>query len=156
MRKGKARVPVVVASFCVAAALGIACAVARLPASPGAPTLDNELLGAADGLIKEAPDTGEADEYAKKILDSSEHSQREDTSAVAERAAEVLEGYERTQECALMRSGYLDLSGNRWGCVAFGGDWAEICVVSEANEGEGSETNVWRIDAEDAGFLEGS
>jgi hypothetical protein len=60
----------------------------------------------------------------------------------------VLERYAGRGDCVLTRSGHLGVLGDSWGCVAYGGDWSEVCVVKRVREGE-SEVLTWRFDADD-------
>lgn len=67
---------------------------------------------------------------------------------VPDAAARVLERYAGRGDCVLTRSGYLGVLGDSWGCVAYGGDWSEVCVVKRVRKGE-SEVLTWRFDADD-------
>ena len=67
---------------------------------------------------------------------------------VATVASDVLEEYAARGDCALAEAGYLGILGDVWGCVVYGGDWSEVCVVRKSATGE-SEVLTWRIDAEE-------
>ena len=73
---------------------------------------------------------------------------------VAAVASSVLEEYAARGDCALAEAGYLGILGDAWGCVVYGGDWSEICVVRKSTTGE-SEVLTWRIDAEELAGVAG-
>ena len=81
---------------------------------------------------------------AANILGATEPSVRVSEQAVADEAAGVLGAYGERSDCALARSGYLGLFGNSWSCLVYGGDWAEVCVVTATEDG-GSEVRTWTI-----------
>jgi len=57
----------------------------------------------------------------------------------------------RERGLVLVESGWLDLSGNVWGCVVFSGAWSEVCLVSGDAGGAWSEVRAVRIAAQDQG-----
>ena len=65
-------------------------------------------------------------------------------------AVELLTSYRDAQDCVLARSGYLDLFGSVWGCVVRGGDWVDVCVVSEYEEGRACRVCVLRLERDEA------
>jgi hypothetical protein len=69
---------------------------------------------------------------------------------VVSASSEVLETYEVRGDCVLAKAGYLDLLGNTWGCVVQGDEWVELCVVSQAQDEEGSVVSTWHMDSEQA------
>lgn len=65
-------------------------------------------------------------------------------------AVDLLTSYRDAQDCVLASSGYLDLFGSVWGCVVRGGDWVDICVVSEYEEGKACQVCVLRLERDEA------
>ena len=65
-------------------------------------------------------------------------------------AVDLLTSYRDAQDCVLARSGYLDLFGSVWGCVVRGGDWVDVCVVSEHEEGKACQVCVLRLERNEA------
>lgn len=65
-------------------------------------------------------------------------------------AVDLLTSYRDAHDCVLARSGYLDLFGSVWGCVVRGGDWVDICIVTESAEGTSCEVRVLRLDRDEA------
>ncbi len=55
----------------------------------------------------------------------------------------ILESYKSAGQ-RLVRSGYLDLLGNVWGCVVQGDGWVEICII-RAQEDGGCNVRVTRM-----------
>ena len=64
-------------------------------------------------------------------------------------AAELLEGYQASQDCVLRYAGYLDVFGNVWGCAVEGSGWVDVCVVGESWDGKSSTVGTLRLDAGD-------
>lgn len=80
--------------------------------------------------------------------------ERTSSRGVRDEAAAVLRERGEQGDCLVVRSGYLDLFGGVWGCVLQGGDWAEVCLVSEGVEGGGCSVTRWRMSVDDvAGAL---
>jgi hypothetical protein len=65
-------------------------------------------------------------------------------------AVELLTSYRDAQDCVLASSGYLDLFGSVGGCVVRGGDWVDVCVVSEHEEGRACQVCVLRLERDEA------
>lgn len=61
----------------------------------------------------------------------------------------MLASYRDGEPAVLAAQGALDLFGQVWGLVVRGGDWVEVCVVSEDEGGESCQVQVLRIEAED-------
>lgn len=127
----------------LAAALSLFAAALRarqVPASPG-PTVAQELLG----QLESAPevDAGVAGD-AEAVMGAAEPSVRMSERDVADESARVLAAYGERRDCVLGRSGYLGLFGGCWACLVYGDGWAEVCVVTDA-ENSGSEVRSWRI-----------
>ena len=73
-------------------------------------------------------------------------------------AQNLLSTYRDAGDCVLAQAGYLDLLGSVWGCVVFGGEWADMCVIGEVEEGESCQICVLRLTREELAdvFDEGS
>lgn len=54
----------------------------------------------------------------------------------------VLEHYKRKRNCVLSGSGWIDLVGNSWGCLIYGGNWVDVCVVQAKTQSESECSNV--------------
>ena len=91
----------------------------------------------------------EENEAAESLLASVDPVSEERSGEVASVAAEVVEAYGGRGDCVLAQSGYLDLAGNVWSCLAYGGDWAEVCVVAGERDGEKCEVRTWRMGSEE-------
>ncbi len=86
--------------------------------------------------------------YSEAVESKGFASETEDpsgTSAVPEAAASLVREYEQRSDCVLVRSGYLDLSGQVWSMVVEGAGWVDVCIVQDANDGT-SETKVMHMD----------
>lgn len=127
----------------VAAALALAAAFLGAPSGTGASSGADEDHGATLSAQAEA------------VLSRSQGSGYAVEQGIEEAAASVLESYAAREGCALVRSGYLGILGDCWGCVVSGGDWAEVCVVTQQAGAEGSEVRIWRIDAAELEGLQG-
>lgn len=142
-RLPSARVVVPVLLLCVAAALSLVAA--ALQAQRGAAQLDTGSEQVIYEQLESVPEIDpEATADAAAILGATEPSVRASGQTVADEAADVLVTYGERSDCALARSGYLGLLGNSWACLVYGGDWAEVCVVT-ATDGDGSEVRTWTI-----------
>lgn len=146
MRACGGRLAALAALGVLAAALGLLARAAGTPAARGAGSMSlqeaaQEELG--EGLAGAPEVDVQAQALAEGLLGDADARVSASALDVPEASAEVLEAYAARSDCALGQAGYLDVSGNAWGCVVLGGDWAEICVVS-ADE-EGSEVRTWRL-----------
>lgn len=99
--------------------------------------LDSVLEGLAGSLgdVSEAlpPDAEMAPELADLPVRREESVVGED---VVGTARDVLERYQRQGGVLLAHAGWLDLQGRSWGCVASGGEWVEVCLVTWRSEAE--------------------
>ncbi|MDO4850184.1 MAG: hypothetical protein Q4B45_10510 [Coriobacteriia bacterium] len=142
MRARRGRLAALAALGVLAAVLGLLARVAGAPAASGAGSVS--LQEAAQEELAQAPEVdAQAQSLAEGLLDVAGARVSASALDVPEASAEVLEGYAARSDCALGQAGYLDVTGNAWGCVVLGDDWAEVCVVS-ADE-EGSEVRTWRL-----------
>lgn len=89
-------------------------------------------------------------EEASELLSYSRLTNYESERSVVEESADLLEEYEQEGESVVAQAGYLDFLGRTWGCVLQGDGWVEICVVTEADDGDGCSVFIWHMDAEDA------
>ncbi|WP_321970587.1 hypothetical protein [Paratractidigestivibacter sp.] len=142
-RRHTARTLAVALLMCAAAVLALFAAAVRSRSGTNErnAALEQELceqLGSAPQADAESADD------AARILGSAEADVRKSDKEVADAAVEVLEGYEGRQDCVLARAGYLGLFAGSWGCLSYGGDWSEVCLVTGAEDG-GSEVRTWRI-----------
>lgn len=127
-----------------ACALGaVAAALAVASAFLGAPAVSGEGVGAESDETAEVALSGEAETLLSRADCSGYAVER----GIEEAAGKVLESYAAREGCALARSGYLGILGDCWGCVVTGGDWAEVCVVTQLADEDKSEVRIWRIDA---------
>ena len=103
-------------------------------------------------------DEQSVDELAESLTGRLPGGAREEAKTVegevAAVASSVLEEYAARRDCALAEAGYLGILGDAWGCVVYGGDWSEVCVVRGSATGE-SEVLTWRIDAEELAGVAG-
>lgn len=99
----------------------------------------SDVAGRADELLRE---TGVSYRRHDSLVEGS----------VREAAAALLEERRAGGDCVLVRSGYLDLFGETWGCVLQGEGWVEVCVVSGDGDDTGSSVDVWRMGAEDVAY----
>lgn len=132
----------------VAAALAVASAFLGTPSFPGKGAASTQ--GASSGEAAEVSLSGEAE----AVLSRAEGSGYVFEQGIEAAAGKVLESYAAREGCALARSGYLGILGDCWGCVVTGGDWAEVCVVTQRADEERSEVRIWRIDAAELEGLE--
>mgnify|MGYP004619409695 FL=1 len=139
MRRRRSAAVLAWAVLALSAALALVAAM-RLAASPRA------MPGAA------RRDGRSAGELAESLAGRLPGGAREETKVVegevAAVASGVLEEYAARGDCALAEAGYLGILGEVWGCVVYGGDWSEVCVVRKSAMEE-SEVLTWRIDAEE-------
>ena len=139
MRRRRSAAVLAWAVLALSAALALVAAM-RLAASPRA------MPGAA------RRDGRSAGELAGSLAGRLPGGAREETKVVegevAAVASGVLEEYAARGDCALAEAGYLGILGDVWGCVVYGGDWSEVCVVRKSATEE-SEVLTWRIDAEE-------
>lgn len=84
---------------------------------------------------------------------SHQREEHESSEGVEGAASALLEERRAQGGCVVVRSGYLDLLGRTWACVLQGSGWVEICLVSERDEGRGSEVVTWRMEASELGSL---
>lgn len=144
-RSARVVMPVLLLSAAAALSLFAAALRARQGATkPGA--VSEQVIYEQLDSVPEADPQATAD--AASILGATEPSVRASEQAVADEAADVVGAYGERSDCALARSGYLGLLGNSWSCLVYGGDWAEVCVVT-ATEGGGSEVRTWTITVEE-------
>ena len=61
-------------------------------------------------------------------------------------ARALLQNYQQTNECVLVRSGYLDLFGKTWSCTVSFGNAVEVCFVTEDTNGQKCEVKVLRME----------
>lgn len=62
-------------------------------------------------------------------------------------ATQETERYRNQQGAQLVHAGYLDLTGNVWGCVVTSQEWTELCFVSDAGDGA-CRVSVVRMEAQ--------
>lgn len=142
-RRAQARVIAVAMLLCVAAALSLFAAALR--AHRGQQDVDAAYERELQEQLASVPEVDSAASGdAARILGGTEPSIRESGREVVDESAEVLADYGRRSDCVLARSGYLGLFDGAWSCLVLGGDWAEICMVTSAQDG-GSEVRTWRI-----------
>lgn len=67
---------------------------------------------------------------------------------VPQAAQHLLEAYQSRGGCVLNKAGYLDLLGSVWGCVVGGGQWVDVCLVSDVGDGT-SRVTVLHLDADE-------
>lgn len=110
-------------------------------ADNGTPATTEGLGSVLDGLagslgdVSEAlpSDAGIAPELVGLPMQRKESVVGED---VVGTARDVLERYRRQGGVLLAHAGWLDLQGRSWGCVASGGEWVEVCLVTWRSETE--------------------
>lgn len=131
------------------AAAAIALVAAALVASRLGP-VRGATAGSSVESGAEAPYApSQEDELAAELLSSAETVVEERPGEVISVATEVAEAYGERGDCLLAQAGYLDLAGNVWSCLAYGGDWAEVCVVAGGEDGEKCEVRIWRLESEE-------
>lgn len=141
--QARGRVIAVAMLLCVAVALSLFAAALR--AHRGQQDVDAAYEQELQEQLASVPEVdAAASGGAARILGDTEPSIRESGREVADESAEVLADYGRRSDCVLARSGYLGLFNGAWSCLVLGGDWAEICMVTSAQDG-GSEVRTWRI-----------
>ncbi len=118
----------------------MAAAFLGVPSSPGGPA---EASGGDGALNVEDA----VSEEAQSVLSRAEETGYSVDERIEAAAGEVLRSYAAREGCVLARSGYLGILGDCWGCVVTGGEWAEVCVVTQQSDEERSEVRIWRIDA---------
>lgn len=129
--------------LCVAAALSLWAAALRQ--QQAGTTGDSALEQGFCEQLDSIPEVdSEAEAAVSQVLGSAEPVVRVSASAVADEACAVLQEYAERSDCVLGRAGYLGIAGDSWACLACGGDWAEVCVVTGSDD-EGSEVRIWRI-----------
>ncbi len=129
--------------LCVAAALSLWAAALRQ--RQPAPAVDSTNEQGIREQLDSVPEVDvESEAVASRLLGSSEPTVRTSGAGVADEAGAVLQEYAVRSDCVLGRAGYLGLAGDSWACLACGGDWAEVCVVTGSGD-EGSEVRTWRI-----------
>lgn len=119
------------------------------PAGPGAAVpSETEAVGAGQGSgstqVRElfAQLSGQVDE------DGCARGEAVFAVDVPEAGAELLSAYRDRKDCLLVRSGYLDLYGEMWGCVVQGDGWVDVCVLRAEESGAGCAATAVRMDAE--------
>ena len=86
--------------------------------------------------IKEEKRTNEQSILNASVEDLFEQNsvQRDSKETIQDEAQSVLENYQQRADCALVYSGYIDLSGNVWSCLVNGGNWSELVTISDQGE----------------------
>ncbi len=67
-------------------------------------------------------------------------------TTVNEAARNALTAYEAQGDCVLCQAGYLDLSGNAWGCVVQGDGWVEVVVTKRVGDDGLTEVTTIHMD----------
>lgn len=65
---------------------------------------------------------------------------------VVDVAADLLRGYRDRQDALLAYGGWVDLTGNAWGCVVQGPGWVEVRLVSAEGSTGGSKVETIRME----------
>ena len=118
-------------------------------ASPGAGASDTSMQGQRGEKFLESGSDGEDllnSAFDLVGLESEGPTRSWEAVSLEEGASQLLGEYSQDSACALAQSGYLDLQGHVWGCVVTGGDWADICIVRQADSDEAAQVYCWRID----------
>ena len=109
--------------------------------SDGSPFASVTLTGSS-GDAKSSEDKGTS---AGEGEPGGEAFESSDLSGVPEDAAVLVREYEGRDDCVLVRSGYLDLSGRVWSMVVEGSGWVDVCLVQSTDDGT-IETKVMHMD----------
>ena len=109
--------------------------------SDGSPFASVTLTGSS-GDVKSSEDKGTS---AGEGEPGGEAFESSDLSGVPEDAAVLVREYEGRDDCVLVRSGYLDLSGRVWSMVVEGSGWVDVCLVQSTDDGT-IETKVMHMD----------
>lgn len=78
------------------------------------------------------------------------HAQFKVADSIEQVAQNLLQHYQEQQNCILAGSGWIDLTGNTWGCLVQGGRWVDVCLVQAADVTEGKYAKVEVIRLEKA------
>lgn len=136
-------------------------------ASPGTPAASEGLPGGEDASPGAGPGTAQGGTGVIALPQASEaataalgnlltllaateptdgNSQASATLAgeVPDAAVALLDAYHAGPTCMLAHEGYLDLSGNSWGCVVQGEGWVDVAVVQTYVDG-GSRVSITRM-----------
>lgn len=109
--------------------------------SDGSPSVSVTMTGSS-GDAKSSEDKGTS---AGEGEPGGEAFESSDLSGVPEEAAVLVREYEGRDDCVLVRSGYLDLSGRVWSMVVEGSGWVDVCLVQSTDDGT-IETKVMHMD----------
>ena len=143
MSLSRAVLALVVVACVVAIAAGVLSG-RRAPVvevSDGSPSVSVTLTGSS-GDAKSSEDKGTS---AGEGEPGGEAFESSDLSGVPEEAAVLVREYEGRDDCVLVRSGYLDLSGRVWSMVVEGSGWVDVCLVQSTDDGT-IETKVMHMD----------
>ena len=154
MRRGGRRRPALWARVvAVLAAALILCALWwKMPAVRTSEAPDTDGGKAQEVLLPEGVgDRMEA--LADRLWESEDHETYQRRGDVEQVAGELLQTYRDQGDCVLAQEGYLDLLGNVWGCVVFGGSWADVCLVGQQEQGESCEVQVLHLGAQELAQL---
>lgn len=96
-------------------------------------------VGADEGEGPGSAEEGSVVDIGRYLPQEEDWELREESGDLPAVAKSILVSYRDRGDCVLAYSGYLDFLGKVWGCVVCGGEWVDVCVVSEEADGGSSQ-----------------